>query len=228
MKPRVICHMMSSLDGRTILKRWGQAPNTQAYEATAATFEAEAWMCGRVTMETDFTKSRPPDLRPVSAPLDRSDFVADYTGVSFAIAVDAYGKLGWESAYLDADHIIAVLSEQVSDEYLAYLRSLGISYLFGGPVEIDFEQVLDKLGALFPIRTLLLEGGGHLNGSLLRAGLVDELSLLLYPVVDGAASSAAVFEQGDTPGPATRFLLQSMETRDHGVLWGRYQVIRPE
>ncbi|MBC6609074.1 RibD family protein [Hymenobacter sp. BT188] len=228
MKPRVICHMMSSLDGRTILKRWGHAPNTQAYEATAATYEADAWMCGRVTMETDFTKGRAPDLQPVSAPLDRADFVADYTGGSFAIAVDAHGKLGWQSAYIDDDHIIAVLSEQVSDEYLAYLQRQGVSYLFGGRTEIDFAHVLDKLGALFPIRTLLLEGGGHLNGSLLRAGLVDELSLLLYPVVDGAASSAAVFEQGDAPGPATRFELLSQEPREHGVLWGRYRVARPE
>ena len=228
MKPRVICHMMSSLDGRTILKRWGHAPNTQVYEDTAATFAADAWMCGRVTMETDFTKGLVPDLQPVSAPLDRSDFVADYTADSFAIAVDAHGKLGWKSAYLDADHLIAVLSEQVSDEYLAYLRRQGISYLFGGPTEIDFARVLDKLGALFPIQTLLLEGGGHLNGSLLRAGLVDEMSLLLYPVVDGAASSAAVFEQGDAPGPAVGFTLLSMEPREHGVLWGRYQVVRPE
>ncbi len=36
-KPRVICHMMSSLDGRTILSRWGQLPDTKEYEATAAT-----------------------------------------------------------------------------------------------------------------------------------------------------------------------------------------------
>ena len=228
MKPRVICHMMSSLDGRTITKRWGQAPHTQAYEATAATFAAEAWMCGRVTMETDFTKGLSPDLQPVNAPLDRADFVAEYSGKSFAIAVDAHGKLGWQSAYIDDDHVIAVLSEQVSDEYLAYLQRKGVSYVFGGPAEIDFALVLGKLGALFPIRTLLLEGGGHLNGSLLRAGLVDELSLLLYPVVDGAASSAAVFEQGDAPGPATRFELLSQEPREHGVLWGRYRVARPE
>ncbi|GAC1586229.1 MAG: RibD family protein [Hymenobacter sp.] len=227
MKPRVICHMMSSLDGRTILARWGDSPNTQAYEATAATFEAQAWMCGRVTMEKDFTKGLAPDLQPAGPPLDRQDFVAAYTADSFAIAVDAHGRLGWQSAYIDADHVIAVLTEQVGDDYLAYLRRQGVSYLFGGTREIDFARVLDKLGRLFSIRTLLLEGGGHLNGSLLRAGLIDEVSLLLYPVADGAATSAAVFEQGDDPGPATRFTLLSMEPRPDGILWGRYQVVRP-
>ena len=216
--------MMNSLDGRTILSRWGSSPNIKEYEATAATFAADAWMCGRVTMEKDFTKGLAPDLQPVSHPLDRQDFVADYTADSFAIAVDAHGKLGWKSGHIDDDHLISILTEQVSDEYLAYLRKQGVSYLFGGKKELDFALVLDKLGRLFPIKTLLLEGGGHLNGSLLKAGLIDELSLLHFPVVDGAATSATIFEQGDQPGASVAFKLLSAEQRPHGILWLRYAV----
>lgn len=224
-KPRVICHMMSSLDGRTILQRWGaHVPGRQEYETTAATFEAQAWLCGRVTMEKDFTKGRQPDLRPVPTPLDRTDFVAPHQAESFAIAVDAHGKLGWESAFIDDDHLIVVLTEQVGDDYLAYLRRLGISYVFGGAQSLDFAVVLDKIARLFPIQTILLEGGGHLNGSLLKAGLVDELSLLHYPIVDGAATSATIFEQGDTPGPAPRFRLLEVQQRSHDILWLRYAV----
>ena len=226
MKPRIICHMMSSLDGRTILSRWGQAPNTSEYELTAATFGAQAWLCGRVTMEKDFTKGLAPDLRPVTAPLDRSDFVAESGAKSFAVAVDARGKLGWESGFIDDDHLVSILTEQVSDAYLAYLRRQGVSYLFAGTQEIDLELALEKLGRLFPIDTVLLEGGGHLNGSLLKAGLVDELSLLLYPVVDGAGTSAAMFEQGSAPGPAAPGKLLSVEQRADGILWLRYEMTR--
>lgn len=229
-RPRVICHMISSLDGRIIVQRWGSDLSGRAeYEATAATFEAQAWLCGRVTMEKDFTKGRQPDLRlgAGAAPLDRADFVAPHQATSFAIAVDAHGKLGWESADLDGDHLIVVLTQQVGDEYLAYLRRLGISYVFGGPKTLDFARVLARLGELFPIRTILLEGGGHLNGSLLKAGLVDELSLLHYPVIDGAAASATVFEQGSDPGPAPRLQLLSVAQRPHGIVWLRYQVGLP-
>ncbi|HEX8350494.1 MAG TPA: dihydrofolate reductase family protein, partial [Hymenobacter sp.] len=155
--------------------------------------------------------------------IDRTDFVAEHAAESFVVAVDAHGKLGWQSAYIDTEHIIAVLTEQVSDEYLGYLRQKGISYLFGGVQELDFALVLNKLGRLFPIRTILLEGGGHLNGSLLKAGLVDELSLLHYPVVDGAPTSPTIFEQGSSPGPARPFALQSVEQRLDGILWLRYQ-----
>jgi 2,5-diamino-6-(ribosylamino)-4(3H)-pyrimidinone 5'-phosphate reductase len=224
-KPRVICHMMTSLDGRIIVQRWGQdVPGRQEYETTAATFESQAWMCGRVTMEKDFTKGRQPDLQPVATPLDRADFIAEYEADSFVVAVDAHGKLGWESADIDGEHLIAVLTEQVGDEYLAYLRRLGISYIFGGADTLDFALVLDKLARLFPIKTILLEGGGHINGSLLKAGLIDELSILHYPIVDGAASSATVFEQGDNPGPAVRFQLQKVQQRSHGILWLRYEM----
>lgn len=215
--------MMSSLDGRIILSRWGATPDTQEYETTAATFEADAWLVGRVTMEKDFTDGLAPDLQPVAAPLPRTDYVAEHGAESFAVAVDAHGKLGWESAAIDDDHIISVLTEQVSDEYLAYLRRVGVSYLFGGKKELDFALVLDKLGELFPIKTLLLEGGGHVNGSLLRAGLIDELSLLHYPVVDGAASSPTIFEQGEQPGPPRPFELLSVEQRTGGILWLRYK-----
>lgn len=217
--------MMSSLDGRIIVQRWGpDVPGRDDYEATAATFGAQAWMCGRVTLEKDFTNGRPPALRPVPAPLDRTDYVAEHAASSFVVAVDAHGKLGWAAADIDGEHLIAVLSEQVADEYLAYLRRLGISYIFGGAAHLDFALVLDKLARLFPIQTLLLEGGGHLNGSLLKAGLVDELSLLHVPTIDGASASATVFEQGDAPGKAPRLRLLSVAQRPHDVLWLRYAV----
>lgn len=217
--------MMSSLDGRIIVQRWGpDVPGRDDYETTAATFEAQAWLCGRVTMEKDFTKGRQPDLQPVSEPLDRTDFVAPHAAESFVVAVDAHGKLGWEAADIDGEHLIEVLTEQVPDEYLAYLRRLGISYIFGGAQRLDFALVLDKLARLFPIQTLLLEGGGHLNGSLLKAGLIDELSLLHVPTIDGASASATVFEQGDAPGPAPRLKLLQVQQRPHDVVWLRYEV----
>lgn len=99
-----------------------------------------------------------------------------------------------------------------------------MSYVFGGPSELDFRPVLDKLGRLFSIRTVLLEGGDNLNGSLLRVVLVDELSLLHYPVINGAASSAAVFEQGEQPSPPVPLRLRHVEQLPGGYVWLRHDV----
>lgn len=104
--------MVASLDGRIITGRWGKKPHPKikAYETTAATFKAQAWLCGRVAMEKDFTKGRKPDPQPGTAPADGHDFVAGKAATAFAIAINAHGKLGWAAGYLDEDHLISVLT----------------------------------------------------------------------------------------------------------------------
>lgn len=52
----------------------------------------------------------------------RADFCAPGDYHSFAFAVDPSGRLGWESNDIGGDHVVAILSERVSEEYLALLR----------------------------------------------------------------------------------------------------------
>jgi riboflavin biosynthesis pyrimidine reductase len=37
---------------------------------------------------------------------------------------------------------------------------------------------MDTLGEAFAVKTILLEGGGMINGAFLKARLIDEISLL--------------------------------------------------
>jgi riboflavin biosynthesis pyrimidine reductase len=70
----------------------------------------------------------------------------------------------------------------------------------------------------------MLEGGGSINGGMLRAGLVDEVSVLVAPVVDGRIGTPSLFDV-DRDGVAPRRLaLDSMERRADDVLWLRYRV----
>ena len=114
---------------------------------------------------------------------------------SFAFAIDPSGRLAWESNDIDGDHVVAILSERVSDEYLAFLRERGVSYLLAGARDVDLPLALDRIGERFGVRTLMLEGGGRINGGLLNAGLVDEVSLLVVPVavMFGGAIWSALF-----------------------------------
>jgi riboflavin biosynthesis pyrimidine reductase len=50
---------------------------------------------------------------------------------------------------------------------------------------LDLGQALAELRERFEVRTLLCEGGPHLNSHLLAAGLVDELCLTLSPKLAG-------------------------------------------
>lgn len=70
----------------------------------------------------------------------------------------------------------------------------------------------------------MLESGGRSNGGMLRAGLVDEMSLLVAPVADGRVGTPALFDvDGDRAAPR-RLALESVERRGSGVLWLRYRV----
>jgi len=222
--PYVICHMLPSIDGRIVLRDWGIANATREYEKTAATFDADGWIIGRVSMAPYAGKARVPARRG-GEPIPRKDFVASHDTSSFAIAIDPSGKLTWRENNIDGEHVITILTERVSDAYLMFLQSKGISYLFGGKSKIDLARVLRKLRSSFGIKRLLLEGGGKINGSFLDANLIDELSILVGPVADGSIGTPALFDASGK-SPARRLKLISMEKRAGDMVWLRYKVRR--
>jgi len=63
-----------------------------------------------------------------------------------------------------------------------------IPYIFAGKDSIDVELALFKLRNIIGCETLLLEGGSILDGAFERAGAVDELSLVVAPVIAGKDS----------------------------------------
>lgn len=221
--------MMSSVDGKILSANWKDEAITNTFagyfERCHETFTSQAWMCGRITMERDFSGGTQPQPQTPPHPIAREPFIGNPAATSFAIAVAPHGKLGWETNETGGDHLIEVLTEQVSDDYLYYLQQKKISYLFAGEKEVDFASVLEQLAALFPIHTLMLEGGGHLNGSLLNAGLIDELSLLLLPLADGTPKSPTTFEVSEylRKGPATRLQLTAVQQLDNDVVWLKYR-----
>lgn len=223
-RPYLICHMVPSVDGRIVTDAWRLPRSLVAeYERIGSSFEADAWIIGRISMEPYAGHAALP-ARWGGERIARTDFVARRDAASYAIAIDPGGKLRWESGGIDEEHAVTVLTEQVPDRYLAFLRSRGVSYLFGGKKRIDLPTVLRKLRARFGIRTLLLEGGGRINGSFLAAGLIDELSLLFAPVADGGVGTPTLFDAREGPGPARHLKLLSAERRPGDLLWVRYRV----
>ncbi len=226
-RPRVICHMIASLDGRILTDGWPLSKEGRAqYEIVHEGYEPGGWICGRVTMEQHFAQGLRPDAEIAhehhGAP--REDHRAPGGHESFAFAVDASGRLAWETNDIGGDHVVAILSERVSDEYLAFLRERGVSYLLAGARDVDLPLALEKIGSGFGVRTLMLEGGGRINGGMLRAGLIDEVSVLLAPVADGRMGTPALFDVDGGDVTPRRLALEAVERRADGVLWLRYRV----
>jgi riboflavin biosynthesis pyrimidine reductase len=216
--------MGPSIDGRIVTTKWGSLGKlTAAYDRTAASFGADAWMAGRISMEPYAGKARIP-RRTVKHRIPRKDFAADRNARSYAIALDPAGKLRWESGVIDDEHVITILTERVSDDYLAFLQSKGISYVFGGKTKIDLQRALAKLRTKFGIRKLLLEGGGSINGSFLNADLIDELSVLIVPVADGSIGAPTLFDAREKRAPTRKLRLLSVRRIERDMIWVRYKI----
>jgi len=229
-RPRVICHMAASIDGRIDVDGWPAdvaAAVRRHYDDVHATYAAEGWMCGRVTMEPFARGVRSDEevTREYERPESRQDFRAAGDFDSFAFAIDSSGRLAWETNDISGDHVVSILSARVSDGYLQFLRERGVSYVLAGAREVDLSLALEKIRAQFDVRTLMLEGGGRINGAMLRAGLVDEVSLLLVPVADGRVGNPAVFDVADESGAPRHLVLEHVEPLAGNLLWLRYRLV---
>ncbi len=228
MKTYVICHMCTTIDGKILGERWGKLPggigSAKLFEKTANSFGIKAWLVGTTTMR-EFS-SRDFALPTAGEEIERVDHVAAPQAKSFGIGVDAKGVLRFKSGSVGADHVVVLVSEHVSNDYLAHLRAAGVSYLFCGSDHVEPRKAVRKLGSALGLRKLLLEGGGIFNGAMLQAGQIDEISQVIVPVVDGGANVAGFF---DIRGPAPRKAAASLRLIKQqklagGILWHRYRV----
>jgi 2,5-diamino-6-(ribosylamino)-4(3H)-pyrimidinone 5'-phosphate reductase len=228
-KPYVICHMVTSIDGRILGNRWGRIPgpkdSTTLYETTAASFGVGAWLVGTTTMD-EFDAPRKFEPKKAKAPVSREDFIAVTGAKSLGIGVDAKGITRWRDNDIDGDHAVLLVTDQVSDDFLAHLQAAEVSYLFCGKTEVDLRVALDKLVRHFKLKKLMLEGGGTFNGSMLAAGLVDEISQIIVPIVDGGVGVTGIF---DVPGDAPKKAQAVLKSTSHkklpgGANWFRYKV----
>lgn len=235
-RPYVVCHMLESVDGK-IDGDYMSSPECSGalreYGNLRGYYECQATLYGTVTMAGSYSAGLAPEDLKGGAAYPREDYVADSDGKNYIVSLDPKGVLGWESKYIEKKkcpkaHVIEVLTEQVSDGYLSYLRDYDISYLFAGDTEIDCPLLLSKLKALFGIERLMIAGGGYTNWSFLQAGCVDELSLVIAPLADGSTTSVSIFERSDfLPKKAPIALsLKEMKQLDGNGVWLRYEIAK--
>ncbi|MFR1234023.1 MAG: 5-amino-6-(5-phosphoribosylamino)uracil reductase [Evtepia gabavorous] len=190
-RPYIFCHMFVSLDGKIM----GNYMDLPACEAASDLFydiafgpepvyRHQGWLSGRVTTDDNFTHYRTPDLIPHAPTVPAGDFVARQAPMYY-VSVDPKGKLGWQSDTLTYEtttaHVVEVLTEQASNDYKAFLRRLGISYLLAGKDTLDYALALEKLKRLFGIQVLMLGAAACSTGLSSRRGCAMSSALWWPP-----------------------------------------------
>jgi riboflavin biosynthesis pyrimidine reductase len=227
MKPHVACIVSASIDGRTLLSRWSPdpAPLQGLFERVHDEIGCDAWLIGRATGREFAKREAYPSHASETFP--RQHWFARRDAKVYGVVLDAHGKVAFGRSDIGGDPIVAVLTEKVSDAHLAGLRSEGISYIFAGESELDLGLALDILNRELGVNRLLVEGGGTTNGSFLRAGLIDEIHLILCPAVDGAKGAPSAFDSRDgeaAKAPLQKMTLESTQPLEGGALWLRYRL----
>jgi riboflavin biosynthesis pyrimidine reductase len=120
-----------------------------------------------------------------------------------------------------------LVAHHTPPEYLAYLRREKIPYLVAGEKRVDLHTALEKLKSEISVARVVSTAGGRLNGALLRAGLVDEISIEFLPAIIGGFETPALF---DSPALRpdewpTRLELISAQVQAGQQVRLRYQVI---
>ena len=230
-RPYIICHMVTSIDGKVtgeFLSRQECEAATDVYYELNREYNrkgANGFICGRVTMESSFTGGWYPDLTKYPCIENKDDFIPDNLSGFYAVSFDPKGKLGWKSnKIIDEDpgysnaQIIEVLTTQADGRYLGYLQAMEIPYIFAGETEIDVHIATAKLYSLTGISSLLLEGGSIVNGYFERAGVIDELSLVVAPIVADAEDKPLFMSS-----TVSDFELKEIKKYKSSVIWLNYK-----
>ena len=97
----------------------------------------------------------------------------------------------------DAKTIIAGANEYkeefMKSETYNELKKRGVKFFFSGDKRVDLKALMNYLHEE-GIGKLMLEGGATLNFSMIKAGLIDEISICVAPMVVGGADAKTFFD----------------------------------
>lgn len=222
MKPYIVCHMIMSVDGRIDCPMVGQLSGDEYYTALEK-LEPCSKLSGRTTMALECNEVREQAGPMEGEPMGHTAMHMALRAPEYTLVADTLGKLRWNSDTADGMPLLCIVSEQVSQGYLDALSAKGISWIAAGRKEIDLDAAMEILHDSFGIERVAVVGGGHICGGFLKAGLLDEISIMVAPGIDGRAGQTAVFDGikplNTAPYPLR---LQSMERLENDVIWLRY------
>ena len=88
--------------------------------------------------------------------------------------------------------VIVLTSERILARRLKALKQAADAVHVCGANNVDFEAAFEFLREHHGVKRVLCEGGGRLNDSLLRAGMVDEVNLTICPLILGGQDAPTI------------------------------------
>ena len=222
-KPYIICHMMTSVDGRIAFSMTAQLEGQTEYYSALDVIDAPTRISGRVTAATEMTSGQTFQAKGARA-YGKNGFAKQTDATGYNIVMDTNGTLLWENEHEAPKPHLIIMSQKVSRDYIDYLNGQGISWIVAGKDHIDLRQAMDILATEFHVGRLAIVGGGKINGGFLDAGLIDELSILIGPGADGRSTEPSLFDGRPADRKPIALKLKSTKAYPDGAVWLRYLI----
>lgn len=215
-------HMYVTIDGKiaTDIPHYPDGPETEEagilYDEITFS-ESKAWGCGRAT----FDAGKRPNLEGIDPKailhgesIPREEYLC--------FAFDRKGRLDWDTPYNPYgghdSRVVEVLARDIDPRFPAYLEKRGIAYVFAGDKDIDPELFLEKVLTLGGVDSFYLCGGAEINAAFIRAGVVDQLSLVVCPGIQGGRKELTFVGTNDLEGFPAYFVPKEAKVYPGGAL----------
>ena len=181
----VITHMYVSIDGKID----GDYMDEEGCDISGEYYDKVIWSLGdsmasgRVTNVIYHANAKVDLSKYKNIKVNRDDYIIKADHYHFVF--DRHGKSLWSDPFFTYGGVkmqnVMVLSKDVKDEYLAFLHDIKVSYI----IVSTLEEALIKIKKLFDVNTLVLTGGATINGAFHKEGLIDKISMIIAPYIEG-------------------------------------------
>ena len=89
---------------------------------------------------------------------------------------------------------ILLISEKTDRSFINYLEERNYDYFICGKSKVDLPKAMDWLVEKYAVETMMVDAGPTLNRILIEQGLLDEISLLVYPVLAGGNCGKLLYQ----------------------------------
>ena len=220
--PKIIMHNSVSLDGSFT----DFDVDMELHYQIASRYQADANLIGSNTIKSgieiyggEIPQENKADItKPARDPALPYWIIVDTGGIT-------RGLLHTCRSFEFCKDVIVLISQQTSGDYIDYLKERNYDYLVCGKEHVGYEKAFNILNTKYGIKTIIVDSGPTLNGLLLGRGLIDEISLLVFPFLVGTKSDKLLAHLNLEIQNVNLELL-TCEDLDKGHVLLRYKVLR--
>lgn len=225
MLPYIYIHNEMSLDGRM---DW-MADDQGLYYETIARFQVDAMLSGSNTiLDADWeplASAGVSDFKPAAKNFEDPR--------QLLVVVDSHGRIENWGVIRDQPYwrdVVVLCSQSTPQAYIDHLREEQVDFIVAGEERVNLRAVLTQLRDQYRVESIRVDSGGVLNGALLRAGLVDEIAVIVNPCLTGGSSPRSLYVAEDLTSRDGVILLslKKSELLRDGYLLLEYVITKPE